>query len=67
MNRPYHIAKIYKKDLAKLKFIGFTEYDIFNDLITDSEQLILKIDEFNYITNNKYPYSRPNNTNQYIS
>jgi hypothetical protein len=63
INRPFHIARIYKINMNKLKTNGLTEDDIFNLI---KKHLILKFDNNNFLTTNAYPYSKPNNCNQYV-
>jgi len=66
INRPYHIKEVYEQVLKKLKLNGINENDIFYNLINDTDQLISKIDDYNFLTKNTYPYSKPNNAYQYI-
>jgi hypothetical protein len=66
INRAYHIKQIYLHNMHLFKLKGFTDIDIFNNLINNSSELIAKIDDYNFLTHNAYPYSRPTNSVHYL-
>jgi hypothetical protein len=62
INRPYHIDKIYKKESVRY----ISDNLLLENLINDKTQLVIKFDDKNFLTHNKYPYSKPNYCVQYV-
>lgn len=66
INRPYHIKEIYKKDIAIHKLDKISKNNMYDRLINDKTQLLIQFDDNNFLTHNKYPYSKPNYCVQYV-